>query len=95
MVEEVVSYTSCLMRGANPEDSESQQKRILKKLEKKFLTNSTRCDRIKKLPNTRVKRAAKTVPCKLNNPKTNKTPWTIIMDCLSDDKSKLTANENS
>ena len=23
------------------------------------------------------------VPCKLNNAKTNKTPWTIIMDCLS------------
>jgi len=34
MVEEMVSYASCLMRGANPEDSESQQKRILKKLEK-------------------------------------------------------------
>ena len=31
------------------------------------------------------------VPCKLNNAKTNKTPWTIIMDCLRNS----CTNENS
>ena len=41
-------------------------------------------------------RRQRTVPCKLNNAKTNKHLGQFIMDCLSIDfEIELTANENS
>ena len=45
---------------------------------KKFLTNAWRCANIKKFA-AGARASAKselTVPCKLNNVKTNQTPWT-------------------
>ena len=70
-------------REDGPQTTKKPQKRW-----KNILTNGFLCGKIFKFAARRM-----TVPCKLNNAKTNKTPLTNLWICLK--RKRKTANENS
>ena len=63
----VVIFRGCLMNGVHAGRTTNSTKKF-EKLCKKCLTNSTTCAKLKKFA---ANAAERTVPCKLNNVKTN------------------------
>ena len=87
---EIVAFLSKNMCFLEQIKEEINDEKIFQKIGKKLLTRGEWCVRIIRLTALRQS----DVPCKLNNAKTNRTPWTILSNgnCLSVLERK-TANE--